>query len=460
MNVLKTRGLFVLLALLPFSAHASLVTRQQLSTTVSYFLFGLMTVLVVYGLRHYYFTLHRLFVPQARLFEGTQVALWPRLTVFIAAHNEEAVIAKCIEALIAADYPRDRYEIIPVNDRSSDGTKAICDEWAAKYPHLVKPFHRETGKAGKPAALKDAELLANGEVLVVFDADYIPSVGLLKQIVSPFLDPEIGVTMGRVVPYNVRVNLLTRSLDMERSAGYQVDQQARQDLNLLPQFGGTVGGIRRSALHAVGGFTAGVLSEDTDLTFRLLSSGWKVGYVNSAECYEEVPESWPVRVKQLMRWAKGHNQAMFRFTRRSVVNPYFSTAQKIESCLVLGVYAVAPLTVIGWLLVMASYFLGAGTATALALPLLALVAYGGFGNAAAFFEMAAAVRLDGNTRRLRILPLIAIGYSVSALTISRGCLGLIADTLLKRELKWDKTARFRTADMVIPSSTTKAEEHA
>ena len=60
--------------------------------------------------------------------------------------------------------------------------------------------------------------------------------------------------MGRVVPLNAGRNLLTRMLDLERSAGYQVDQQARMNLHLVPQYGGTVGGVGSSALRDVGGW--------------------------------------------------------------------------------------------------------------------------------------------------------------------------------------------------------------
>lgn len=407
---------------------------------------ALMVLLLLYGLRHYVFTLNRLFWPQKRTFEGIQAARWPRLVVFIAAHNEEAVIANCIEALVNADYPRDRLKIIPVNDRSKDRTREICDAWAERYPQLIEPFHRTQGRAGKPAALMDAAARtpADTEVFCIFDADYIPGRGLLKQIVSPFFDPEIGVTMGRVVPGNVSTNLLTRMLDMERSAGYQGDQQARQNLQAMPQFGGTVGGIRVKALSAVGGFREDVLAEDTDLTFRLLGQGWRVGYVNAAECYEEVPETWPVRVKQLMRWAKGHNQVLFTFLWRTLCNPHLTTLQRLDSVMLLGCYAIAPLTLLGWLLILATYFAAPSTSgLALTSSTLALVIFGGFGNAAAFFQTAAAVRLDGHARRLRLLPLNFVGYLVSAVTISRGTAGLVLDTVFKRELKWDKTVRFR-----------------
>src|SRR2546430_14940175 len=118
------------------------------------------------------------------------------------------------------------------------------------------------------------ELIAT-EVTLIFDADYIPGAGLIKQLVAPFFDPEVGGVMGRVVPLNVGKKLLTRLLDLERSGGYQVDQQARMNLRFVPQYGGTVAGVRKSALEEIGGWNENALAEDTDLTFRLLLAGWK-----------------------------------------------------------------------------------------------------------------------------------------------------------------------------------------
>ena len=161
--------------------------------------------------------------------------------------------------------------------------------------------------------------LVETEVILIFDADYIPGGGLIKQLVAPFFDPEVGGVMGRVVPLNVGTNLLTRLLDLERSGGYQVDQQARMNLRLVPQHGGTVAGVRLSALREIGGWNDNSLTEDTDLTYRLLLAGWKTVYQNRSECYEEVPETWQVRIKQIMRWAKGHNQALVAYGLPAVV---------------------------------------------------------------------------------------------------------------------------------------------
>src|SRR5438270_4084712 len=182
----------------------------------------------------------------------------------------------------------------------------------------------------------------NTEIMLVFDADYVPGKALIRQLVSPFFDPEVGQRMGRVVPLNVGKKLLTRLLDLERSGGYQVDQQARMNLRFVPQYGGTVAGVRKSALEEIGGWNENALAEDTDLTFRLLLAGWKTVYENRAECYEEVPERWPVRVRQIMRWAKGHNQVMVRYSAAVLRSRNLSFRERIDGALLLGVYAMAP----------------------------------------------------------------------------------------------------------------------
>ncbi|MBK5205766.1 MAG: glycosyltransferase family 2 protein, partial [Polaromonas sp.] len=215
-------------------------------------LFLIVVIMMFYGVRHFLFTMNRLIGVQRHPYIDIAVARWPMITVFIAAHNEEKVIAGCIEALLNTDYLMDRLKIIPVNDRSKDRTGEIIDSYVVRFPSRISPFHRTSGKAGKSAALKDALSYAEGDIAIIFDADYVPGRGLLKQLVAPFFDPEVGAVMGRVVPVNSGANLLTRMLDLERSGGYQVDQQARMNMNLMPQYGGTVGGVRLSAVQAVG----------------------------------------------------------------------------------------------------------------------------------------------------------------------------------------------------------------
>ncbi|OYV72644.1 MAG: glycosyl transferase family 2, partial [Gemmatimonadetes bacterium 21-71-4] len=369
----------------------------------------------------------------------------PRVTVFVPSHNEEAVISHSLSALMDVNYPPERLQIIPVNDRSTDATRQIIDSFAARYPGRIEPYHRSEGKPGKAAALKDAAALAAGEILLIFDADYIPGRGLIKQLVAPFFDPEVGAVMGRVVPLNTDKNLLTRLLDLERAGGYQVDQQARMNLRLVPQYGGTVGGVRGEALEAVGGWNDDSLAEDTDLTYKLLLKGWKTVYQNRSECYEESPEEWPVRVRQIMRWAKGHNHAAFRYTFGLLKSRSVRWIEKLDGVLLLGVFFMSPILLIGWMMAIFLYYFSSNNWLAGVFALFSLIAYSALGNFAAFFEIGAAVYLDGSHERLRLMPLNYLGFLVSLVSISRATIGQVTtDIIFRKKFNWQKTSRYRT----------------
>ena len=405
---------------------------------------AIVLLIVAYMVRHYAFAMNRLFGRQRLPYIDIDIADWPQVTVLIPAHNEERVISDCIGAVLEVDYPSERLLIVPVIDRSTDRTREIVDEIAAHYPGQVVPFYRDSGKSGKAAALKEVSAYVTTEVVLVFDADYLPGRGLVKQLVTPFFDPEVGAVMGRVVPFNTGTNLLTRLLDMERAGGYQVDQQARMNLDLVPQFGGTVGGVRVSALNAVGGWDEDSLAEDTDITYRLLIGGWKTVYQNRSECYEEVPESWPVRLTQIKRWAKGHDQACITHMRAVLSSTLLSPGQKIDGVLLLGVFLMSPLLVVAWALAIALYFLGVAGPLGAAVSLIAMVSYCSIGNFAAFFEIAAACRLDGSYRRIRLMPLNFFGFLVSMIGVTRSTVSLLLDVVLRRDLYWHKTHRYRS----------------
>ena len=472
---------------LGFSTHPLLVVLRVVLLVIA----GL---LLIYSVRHYWFTLTRLFRKQAPLHAAVETAHWPNVVVLIAAHNEEAVIAGCIESLLRCDYPQERLLLMPVNDRSTDGTRTIIDRYAAQYPGRIRPFHRVEGTPGKAAALKEATDIAShhhfnaqhdaepesqeeleygkvaalrdatdivagenlADLIVVFDADYLPNRQLIKQLVAPLFDPEVGAVMGRVVPHNAGVNLLTRILDLERSAGYQVDQQARYRLGSVPQYGGTVGGIRLSALADAGGWHIRTLAEDTDLTYRLLLKGWHTAYLNHAECYEEVPQAWDVRYRQISRWTKGHNQAMALYATKVLTSRALSWTERLDGLALLGVFFMSPVLLLGWIL--SAVIALAGTNFAEGLQswefwfLLLVTGVTTVGNFAAFFQVAAAAHLDGHRQRIRLIPLMFFGFLVSLMAISKATLdGLFLDRVLRRDLKWDKTARYRKDPPDVPA---------
>ena len=409
-----------------------------------YCLFAIVTVISLYTARHYWFTLNRLFGFQRHPYIDTDTADWPQVTILVAAHNEEKVISHILAALMGVNYPPEKMLVVPVNDRSTDRTREIIDRFCEDHPGRIRPFHRTGGKGGKAAALKDAMELVDTEVILIFDADYIPGTGLIKQLVAPFFDPEVGGVMGRVVPLNVGTNLLTRLLDLERSGGYQVDQQARMNLRLVPQHGGTVAGVRLSALREIGGWNDNSLTEDTDLTYRLLLHGWKTVYQNRSECYEEVPETWHVRVKQIMRWAKGHNQALANYGLHLLFGKHRATLrERIDGFLLLGVYIMAPVTLLGWLLALGVFYEGIAPLHGV-IALLSITAYSAVGNFAAFFEIAAAARLDYTRQRICLLPFLILGFGVSIFSVSRAFVSQLMAPLTGAQFHWDKTERFRT----------------
>jgi cellulose synthase/poly-beta-1,6-N-acetylglucosamine synthase-like glycosyltransferase len=456
-------GLTVAFSNAPFHAGAVLPGLSGFSgwSLVQIFLFAVVAMLACYSLRHYFFTLQRLYGEQVHLHSSIYHGPWPRVVVFVAAHNEETVIADALRALVQTDYPIDRIKIVPVNDRSTDNTYAVIEEVSGQFRGRIHPFHRQGGKPGKAAALKDATALVESEgwaqVVLVFDADYLPSRGLIKQLVAPFQDIEVGAVMGRVVPQNAGSNLLTRLLDLERSGGYQVDQQARSNLGSVPQYGGTVGGLRLTALADSGGWHDDVLAEDTDITFRLLLNGWKTIYLNDAECYEEVPEQWPVRARQIGRWAKGHNQALYRHLRALCSHTALTRMEKFDGFALLAIYAMPIILMMGWVSALALFYSEYGLALNGAMALMLMLTYSSFGNFAAFYQIAAAGTLDGRRDSLRLLPMVIMGFLVSVVSISKATFDLvIVDRLFKRKLHWDKTVRYRRAPTISANADTLA----
>lgn len=444
-------GLLCLMPLLPLCVQAQDrpligLPISTIAVVLSAALAVIVGIMLAYGVRQCAFSLNRVFGAHRYPYAGIDQADWPQITVFIAAHNEEKVIASSMNAMLASDYPQDRLRVIVVNDRSSDQTTRIVDEYVRAWPGRIQTFHRSSGKPGKAAALKDAMALAQGDIALVFDADYTPAPGLMRQLVAPFFDAEVGAVMGRVVPRNAGANLLTRLLDMERSAGYQVDQQARMNLRAVPQYGGTVGGVRLSAMASVGGWHDDVLAEDTDITFRLLVAGWKTVYNNDAACHEEVPQEWAVRLRQVHRWAKGHNQVLMRQAWALLRSPFTTLRERLDGLLLLHIFLMQPLLLTGWLLAMALYYLDAAQTLTLFVPGTVLMACAALGGFTAFQQMVYAVLIDGHRKRLRLLPIQFLNFMVSLPSVSQALASGVKDGLTGRELVWHKTVRYQTQE--------------
>ena len=144
-------------------------------------------------------------------------------------------------------YPKEKLQVVVIDDASIDDTGKVSEEYS-RQRDFIKVIHRnrEDGGKGKAAAMNAGLASSTGEIVLCFDADYFPQKNIVEKLLKKFADPRVGAVQGRPVVLNEPKNLVTRLVAMERMGGYRVDQEARDNLGLIPQFGGTVGGFRRS----------------------------------------------------------------------------------------------------------------------------------------------------------------------------------------------------------------------
>ena len=400
-------------------------------------------VMIIYSLRSFVFTFNRSYGEQRLYYHDIMDQELPDVTIVIPMHNEEKVVQLSMDAMLQVDYPRDRLEIIPINDHSQDDTGKVLLQYAAQYPNLIKPFNRNEGTRGKPAALNDTLEKAKGDVIIVFDADYIPPRSIVRDLAVAFIDPEVGAVMGRVIPINTNNSTIARFLDLERTGGYQIDQQARFNLMLIPQYGGTVGGFRKQITRDLGSFDPTNLTEDTELTFKLYIKGWKVMYANRMECYEEAPENWAVRSRQVNRWARGHTKCMLKYLLPIYRSPYMSWREKLDGTFLLGIYIIPLVLLLGLVDSLVLFYLGEMNILYGTFLVLFIAIYNLFGNTGPFFQIAMGVLLDGNRERIKLIPLVMISFIVYLFSTSRGAFDAIIDTIFSRTPLWAKTTRFR-----------------
>jgi cellulose synthase/poly-beta-1,6-N-acetylglucosamine synthase-like glycosyltransferase len=409
------------------------------------YIFFVIAVMLIYCIRSFIFTLNRAYGEQSLDYHDILDFELPSVTIMIPMHNEEKVVRDSMEAMLRLDYPEDKLEIIPINDHSQDNTGNVLREYAERFPELIKPFERQEGARGKPAALNDTMQMARGEVMIVFDADYIPPRNIVRDLAVCFIDPEVGAVMGRVIPLNIKRSTLARFLDLERTGGYQVDQQARFNMGLISQYGGTVGGFRKQIICDLGSFDPTNLTEDTELTFKLYINGWKVMYANRMECYEEAPETWTVRAKQVNRWSRGHTRCMIKYIIPLLKSHYLTPKEKLDGVLLLGIYLIPLILLLGLVDSLFLFYLGGMNIIHSSLVMLILAVYNLFGNTGPFFQIAIGVVLDGGRERVRLLPLIMVSFVVYLFSTSRGGYDAILDSIFNRVPTWVKTARFRKA---------------
>ncbi len=238
----------------------------------------------------------------------------PPVGVLIAAHDEHRVIVATLSALLASDYPD--FEVVVVDDGSTDGTSEEIKLWFADEPRL-KLLRQENH--GKAAALNAAAAVARADILVCLDADTLFEPLTLARLVRRFDDPAVGAVAGQVEVGNRR-NLLTRLQAIEYLTNQNIERRAFAMLNAVTVVPGAAGAWRRKAVESVGGFQAHTLAEDMDLTWRLRLAGWRIAVEPEARALTEAPETFRGLFKQRFRWVHGTLQCLWR--HRDAVGRY------------------------------------------------------------------------------------------------------------------------------------------
>lgn len=410
-------------------------------------------LVTAYLVRHYIFTLAALrkIKKPAAATCAAESKYEPTVSILIPAHNEENVIGRLLQRMTELTYPPDKLQIIVVDDASSDHTGQIAEEYSKRCERITV-LHRgkEAGGKGKPAALNFGLKHAKGEIVLCFDADYYPQRDIVEKLVKVFADPVVGAVQGRPVVLNEAQSVVTRLVTLERISGYRIDQEARDALGLIPQFGGTVGGFRRSIVEELGGFDESILAEDTDLTFQIYLAGFKVRYVSDAECYEEAVADWKAYWRQRHRWAQGHMQVCFKNAFRVLKSKKLNLKEKLDGLLILHVYFLPVITLLAFFAGVSLFILGASQFVSTLWLLMPLSLYSFVGNFAPFFEVGIGAYLDGRTRIQWLLPLLLFVYLYNILICTKAFFDILASKMFgKNRVCWAKTHHFGNGNCYI-----------
>ena len=243
--------------------------------------------------------------------DGKPTGEWPTVTVQLPIFNERFVAERLIEAVCALEYPRDRLEI-QVLDDSTDDTRFIAArkvEEMRTLGHDVVHLHRENRHGYKAGALAEGCEAAQGELLAVFDADFVPPADFLVRSVPHFAaDPELAWPR-RVGDTSIAISLSSpASRRCFSTVISSSSTRARHRTGCLFNFNGTAGIWRRQAIQDAGGWDHDTLTEDLDLSYRAQLAGWRFLYLPDLVVPAELPADINAYKSQQHRWAKGSIQ--------------------------------------------------------------------------------------------------------------------------------------------------------
>ncbi len=286
------------------------------AVALTVFYLALLGLIAMYGVHRYWlvhlFRKHRRDLPRAaRRFTPEEM---PRITVQLPMYNEAAVTHRIIDAACRLEYPRARFQV-QVLDDSTDGSHALAADrvvyWRAQGID-IELVHRTDRTGYKAGALDEAMATATGELIAIFDADFIPPPTFLKRTVHHFSDPGIGMVQTRWSHLNREDSLLTRAQAIFLDGHFVVEHTARNRGDAWINFNGTAGLWRRTAIEAAGGWQHDTLTEDVDLSYRAQLAGWRFRFLPRVTCPAELPPEMNAFKSQQHRWTKGSIQTAIK----------------------------------------------------------------------------------------------------------------------------------------------------
>lgn len=340
----------------------------------------------------------------------------PHVTIQLPLYNEATVAERLLDYTARIEYPRHKLEI-QVLDDSNDETAALVRRHVARLAETgidVVYLHR-TDRTGYKAGALDAGLKrAKGELVAVFDADFLPEPDFLRRVVPHFIDDaKVGMVQARWGHLNREASLLTRVQALMLDGHHLVENRARYASGWLFNFSGTGGMWRKQAIHDAGGWQHDTLTEDLDLSYRAQLFGWKFVYRENVVTPAELPEDVSAFRAQQFRWAKGTVQTARKLMRR-VMTSDLRRGQRIEAFFHLTPHFAYPLMVLLSVLLLPVLLLMPAT-NPITMVLVDLpLCIGTAGSLAAFYAMAESAQGRSRWSAIRLLPaLLALGAGLA-----------------------------------------------
>ena len=242
--------------------------------------------------------------------DTTPLPYYPKVTIVVPAHNEDVVIAQTAKAILDLNYPHDRVELLLFADNCSDNTYQECLSVKAmpEYAGRDLTIINRSGTGGKAGVLNDALKMATGDYICVYDADAMPEKNALYFLVKEVMkDPERRVaSFGRNKTRNANQNFLTRCINQEIVVTQRVHHVGMWHLFKIGRIPGTNFLIQTEFVKSIGGWKNGALTEDTDISFKIMQSGKLIALAYNSEAFQQEPETLKSYYMQRKRWAKGN----------------------------------------------------------------------------------------------------------------------------------------------------------